>query len=120
SKDPSIKGKVKNVVIFEPGNPPKDYVELINSGLKLVNRIIKSGKYDLVILDEIITAMYFELVDIESIIKILDEKPKNVEIVLTGRYASKELIERADLVTEMVEIKHPYRNGVKARKGIDY
>ncbi|MEM3304642.1 MAG: cob(I)yrinic acid a,c-diamide adenosyltransferase [Thermoplasmata archaeon] len=120
SKDPSIKGKVKNVVIFEPGNPPKDYVELINSGLKLVNRIIKSGKYDLVILDEIITAMYFELVDIESIIKILDEKPKNVEIVLTGRYASKELIERADLVTEMVEIKHPYMNGVKARKGIDY
>ncbi len=120
SKDPSIKEKFKDVVVFEKGNPPSDYVELINKGLDMVENIIYSGKYDLVILDEIITAMYFDLVRIERIKKIIEKKPKNVEVVLTGRYAPEELVEMADLVTEMKEIKHPYQKGILARKGIDY
>ncbi|HEU13109.1 MAG: cob(I)yrinic acid a,c-diamide adenosyltransferase [Thermoplasmata archaeon] len=120
SKDPSIANKLKGVVVFEPGNPPRDYVELVRKGIKEVKGIIKSGKYDVVILDEIITALYFELVSMEDMKSILLERPKNVEIVLTGRYAPKELIDMADLVTEMVEVKHPYQRGIEARKGIEY
>jgi cob(I)alamin adenosyltransferase len=71
-------------------------------------------------LDEIITAMHFDLVSIDEIKNILLEKPKNVEIILTGRYAPKELIDIADYVTEMMEIKHPYQRGIRARSGIDY
>jgi len=120
TKDPSIKEKFKDVVVFEPGHPPDDYKKLIDAGIKKVKRIMLSGKYDIVILDEIITANYFELVSINDIISLINEKPENLELVLTGRYASKELIEMGDLVTEMQEIKHPYQKGIEARKGIDY
>jgi cob(I)alamin adenosyltransferase len=120
SKDPSIKDKLKGVVVFEPGNPPQDYVRLIKKGLDKIKGVIKSGKYDVVILDEIITAMHFDLVSIDEIKNILLERPENVEIILTGRYAPKELIDIADYVTEMMEIKHPYQRGIRARSGIDY
>ncbi|MDP8012017.1 MAG: cob(I)yrinic acid a,c-diamide adenosyltransferase [Thermoplasmata archaeon] len=120
TKDPSIKDKFKDVVVFEPGHPPEDYKELIRKGLEKVKNILKSGKYDIIILDEIITANYFELVSTDEIKSIIDEKPKNVEIILTGRYASEDLISIADLVTEMKEVKHPYQKGIIARKGIEY
>jgi len=120
SKDPLIKEKFKDVVVFEPGHPPEDYKRLIDSGISKVKKIIQSGKFDVVVLDEIITANYFDLISTGEIISIIDEKPKNVELVLTGRYASRELVERADLVTEMQEIKHPYQKSIEARKGIDF
>ncbi|MDR3075384.1 MAG: cob(I)yrinic acid a,c-diamide adenosyltransferase [Candidatus Methanoplasma sp.] len=81
---------------------------------------IHSGKYDLVILDEVNVAMDWKLLDPEEVIGVLEGRPKNTEIVLTGRGAPQRIIDYADLVTEMVMIKHPFDRGVKARKGIEY
>ena len=75
---------------------------------------------DIVILDEINNALYFELVTVEAVQALLAQKLKRIEVVLTGRNAPAELIELADLVTECREIKHPFQKGVNSRKGIEY
>ncbi len=80
----------------------------------------QSGQYDLVIFDELNVAVDFELLKIERVIAFLEEKPEEVEIIITGRNAPQEIIDRSDLVTEMKEIKHPYQKGVQARIGIEY
>ena len=79
-----------------------------------------SGNYDIVIFDELNMALYYELLDLKEVIQKMKEKPQNVEIVITGRRAPEEIIEIADLVTEMKEVKHPYQKGVEARRGIEY
>lgn len=89
-------------------------------GLTAVEEILKSGNYDMVILDEINVAIFKKLIPLEDVLKLLDSKPANVELVLTGRYADEKIIERADLVTEMKEIKHYFSSGVRARKGIEH
>ncbi|MDR1404825.1 MAG: cob(I)yrinic acid a,c-diamide adenosyltransferase [Candidatus Methanoplasma sp.] len=81
---------------------------------------IYSGKYDLVILDEINVAVDWKLLDSDEVIDMLRGRPKNIEIVLTGRGASREIIDYADLVTEMLMVKHPFDCGISARKGIEY
>jgi len=78
-----------------------------------------SGKYDIIIMDEVCVALHFALINIESIISFLEEKPEPVELILTGRYCPQELIDKADLVTEMKEIKHYYQKGVLSRRGIE-
>jgi len=78
-----------------------------------------SGKYDIVIVDEVCVAIYFTLLKTKEVLMLLEERPEAVELILTGRYCPSELIERADLVTEMREIKHYYRKGILARKGIE-
>ena len=80
---------------------------------------LNSGTYDVVILDEIFIALYYGLIQTDQVLEALNNRPEQVEIVLTGRYAPEALIERADLVTEMKEIKHYYSQGVLSRKGID-
>jgi cob(I)alamin adenosyltransferase len=99
--------------------PTGEAISAAARGFDEVREIILSGKYDLVILDEINTAAHYKLVSVEDILALLDAKPAGTEIVLTGRYADERVIERADLVTEMKEIKHYFRKGVKARKGIE-
>lgn len=89
-------------------------------GLKVVTEVLKSGKYDMVILDEINVAIFKKLISLEDVFKLIEIKPEHVELVLTGRYADDRLIEKADLVTEMKEIKHYFSSGVKARKGIEH
>ena len=74
----------------------------------------------MVILDEINVAIDYNLIPLEDVLKLFEEKPEKVELVLTGRHATPEMVKIADLVTEMLEIKHPYQDGVLARKGIDY
>jgi cob(I)alamin adenosyltransferase len=81
---------------------------------------ILSGKYDLVILDEIFVAINQGLITTKQLLDLLDEKPSSVELVLTGRKAPPEIIQRADLVTEMLMIKHPFSDGISARRGIEY
>jgi cob(I)alamin adenosyltransferase len=108
------------VVIFPPGQPPQDYLELVMTGMHEAKEAVESGKYDLVVLDEINCALHFGLVSWESVLDIIEAKAPNTELVLTGRGASQELMNRADLVTEMKEIKHYYTNqGVEARLGIE-
>jgi len=78
------------------------------------------NQYDIVVMDEVCIALHYHLFELEDIMKILRQKPEVMEIVLTGRYAPAKLYKVADLVTEMIEIKHYYNNGVQARKGIEY
>ena len=107
------------VVIFPKGKPPQDYIELINKGLDEVRRAVSLGKYGLVILDELNVALHFGLIDRTVVEELLEKVPKETEMVLTGRGAPDWLIERADLVTDMKEVKHYYTKGVEARKGIE-
>lgn len=85
-----------------------------------ISRQVIEEKYDLVILDEINVALYYELVDKNRLIDFIKEKPTYLEIILTGRHASPELIELAHLVSEIKSIKHPFDAGIKARRGIEY
>jgi cob(I)alamin adenosyltransferase len=107
------------VVVFPPGKPPAEYVEMIAGGLVRAREALAGGEYDLVVLDEIVVALYFGLVTWQQLLEVIDSKPDGVELVLTGRGATPELIARADLVTEMQETKHYYTRGVDARKGIE-
>ena len=108
------------VVVFPPGQPPQDYIDLISAGLQEAKVAAQSGNYDLIVLDEINCALSFGLISWEELLDLLDTKAPNTELILTGRGASPELIERADLVTEMKEIKHYYATqGVEARSGIE-
>lgn len=89
-------------------------------GLNEIKELLKSEHYDLIILDEIFIALHYKLVSPEAVIELITTNPTNLELVLTGRYAPDEIIELADLVTEMKPIKHYYEKGVPARKGIEY
>ena len=107
------------VVVFEAGHPPKDYVELIQKGYELAHRALQSGDYDLVILDEYNMALFFELISWTQTEALLRDRHTAVEVVFTGRGAPQDLIDAADLVTEMKEVKHYYQQGVNARLGIE-
>lgn len=89
------------------------------NGLNKASEAVLSGKYDVVMLDEINMVIYYGLIDIEDVIRLIKQKPSGIELILTGRYAMKEIIEVSDLVSEIVEIKHYYRNSVIAREGIE-
>ncbi|QIV79310.1 cob(I)yrinic acid a,c-diamide adenosyltransferase [Fervidobacterium pennivorans subsp. keratinolyticus] len=95
-------------------------IKLARQGLEKIARIIKSGEYDVVVMDEVNVAVYYKLFQPADVVEILKNKPEHVEIILTGRYAPQEFIDIADLVTEMREIKHYYQKGVLAREGIEY
>jgi cob(I)alamin adenosyltransferase len=106
--------------LIDPNNVKDEERQQAHEALKASRLAIKSGKYDLLILDEINVASAWKLIDVEDVIKLIGDKPLLVEVVLTGRYADQRIIDKADLVTNMDEIKHPYRNGLEARKGIEY
>ncbi|WP_372713459.1 cob(I)yrinic acid a,c-diamide adenosyltransferase [Ilyobacter sp.] len=94
-------------------------IKKAKEGYKRVLEVLLSKKYDLVILDEICVSTYFNLITEEEILHLMKVKPLETELVLTGRYAPEKVIEQADLVTEMKEIKHYYEQGVMARDGIE-
>lgn len=95
-------------------------VRLARYGLERIRQVILSGEYGIVILDEVITAIFFGLLSKEEVLGLIREKPENVELILTGRYAPQEIIDASDLVTEMKEVKHYYSKGILARPGIEY
>lgn len=106
---------------FISADPPEaEDIRLAEQALQLAKEIIRSEKYDVVVLDEINVALKLKLVSLEGVLELIKSRPKHVELVLTGRYAPDQVIEAADLVTEMREIKHPFREGYKSRKGIEY
>ncbi len=114
------KGYVK---IMRDKKPFKDHQIAAAEAIKLAKEKIFSGKYDLVVLDEVNYAIDYldiRLVELKDLIEIIEKKPERTHLILTGRAAKKEIIDRADLVTEMKEIKHPYQKGIPAQKGIDY
>ena len=96
-----------------------EHVAQAHRGLARAREAMLSGDYDIVVLDEANVSIWFGILSLDDVLAFLDEKPAHVEVILTGRRAPRELIERADLVTEMREIKHYYEQGVLARKGIE-
>ncbi len=105
---------------FIKNKPNQKDIKLAKSGLIEIKKYISNNIINLLILDELCIALYYKLFKLEDLHEIFLQKNKGMEIVITGRYASEELIEIADLVTEMKEIKHYYNNGVFAREGIEY
>ena len=108
------------VGILDDKSTKEEHENVANEALKICNEKINSGKYDIMILDEINYAVNLNLIKIEDVLSLIKSKPENVDLILTGNYAKPELIEIADLVTEMREIKHPFQRGIKAKKGIDF
>ncbi|MBN2460929.1 MAG: cob(I)yrinic acid a,c-diamide adenosyltransferase [Candidatus Cloacimonetes bacterium] len=105
--------------LVDPVNPAEvDFEEAGKAWIKS-GEAIRSGRYDLIVLDEINVAVKWKLLSLEKQLRLLDIQTKS-EIVMTGRYAAPEIIARADLVTEMKEIKHYFHCGIPARKGIEY
>jgi cob(I)alamin adenosyltransferase len=104
----------------DPANVKLEEREQARLALENARIAVDSGRFDLVILDEVNVAAAWNLIDVKDVIRFIKEKPESVELILTGRYADKDVIALADYVTEMKEIKHPYRKGTPSRKGIDY
>jgi cob(I)alamin adenosyltransferase len=106
--------------IIDDKSPREEHKVIAKEAMKISIAKIQSGKYDIIILDEINYAINLDLVKVEDVINMIKSKPQELDLVLTGNYASDEIIEIADLVTEMREIKHPFQHGIKAKKGIDF
>ncbi|MCL1983631.1 MAG: cob(I)yrinic acid a,c-diamide adenosyltransferase [Clostridiales bacterium] len=104
---------------FISGKPTSEDKANAKAGLERMKNVLAAGSCDVVIFDEINTALYFGLVSAEEVLSSLDIRQGCTEVVLTGRYAPQEIMDRADLVTEMREIKHYYTQGVGARVGIE-
>ncbi|KPV65125.1 MAG: cob(I)alamin adenolsyltransferase/cobinamide ATP-dependent adenolsyltransferase [Candidatus Bathyarchaeota archaeon BA1] len=100
--------------------PTEEDVKLARDALNLAKEVVNGGEYDIVILDEVNVALSLQLIGVNEVIHLIENRPKHVELILTGRYAPPEIIEIADLVTEMREVKHPYTRGMQPRKGIEY
>lgn len=94
--------------------------EEMGKAYKFIESVFRNNECDLLILDEIMGAIQNNLYSVDDVIKLIEEKPNEIELVLTGRNAPKPIIDRADLVTEMKLIKHPYEKGIPARYGIEF
>jgi cob(I)alamin adenosyltransferase len=110
----------KDDFVFRKELPPQEEIDLAATALNKAEIKMLSGKYDIIILDEACVSIYFKILKEEQILEFINKKPKEVELIITGRYCPKSIIDKADLVTEMKEINHYYQKGVVSRKGIDF
>ena len=117
---PNITLKQYGLGCFIEEKPTQEDIQKAQKGLSEISKIIDTGTYDLIVLDEANIALYYQLFSLEDFMQILKNKAEETEIIITGRYAPKELVEYADLVTDMKEVKHYYQKGVQARLGIEY
>jgi cob(I)alamin adenosyltransferase len=118
--DLTIRPLGEGFVHVDPSNPdPKD-IQCAQAAFEICKEALHSGSYNMVIFDEINNAVAYGLLSVEAVIELLQQRPPQVHVVLTGRDADPRILDLADLATEMVEIKHPYRSGKIARKGIEY
>ncbi|MBI3616426.1 MAG: cob(I)yrinic acid a,c-diamide adenosyltransferase [Candidatus Omnitrophica bacterium] len=111
------------VKIMGDKKPFSEHVEAAKAALALTKEKVFSGQYDLIILDEVNYAlgyMDFRLIELEDVLELIRTKPPELHLILTGRNAHPKVIEAADLVTEMREIKHPMKQGIPAQQGVDY
>ncbi|MFZ6016383.1 MAG: cob(I)yrinic acid a,c-diamide adenosyltransferase [Nitrospirota bacterium] len=115
-----IFGFAKKHPHFHKEIDPADIRKECLEGIEFIKRIYQEKKYDILILDEIIISLRDGFLKEEEVLGILDSKPGDLELILTGRGASEKIIERADLVSEIKKIKHPFDKGVQRRKGIEY
>jgi cob(I)alamin adenosyltransferase len=101
-------------------HPFEEHVRTAKQALKFARNKILSKEYDIVVLDEINIALEKNLLTLEEVIELIQQKPPSLHLVLTGRNTPKKVLQLADLVSEVKEIKHPYRRGILAQKGIEY
>ncbi|MCK5849714.1 MAG: cob(I)yrinic acid a,c-diamide adenosyltransferase [Kiritimatiellae bacterium] len=118
-KDFTILQSGRSCFVDRDDPDPRD-IRLAEKGLLKAEEVIQSKKYDLIILDEINVAMDFKLIAVKNVLRIIQAKPNAVELVLTGRAAPRRIREVADLVSSIREVKHHYRQGIKARKGVEF
>ena len=105
---------------FICGEPADNDIKMALEGMDSARKAMNSGKYDIIVLDEINCCMALGMIEPEKVADMIDSKPENVELILTGRGCPDEIMEKADLVTEMREVKHYFTEGIEARKGIEY
>lgn len=105
--------------VYKKELPGEEELTKAEKGLLTAKEKMFSSEYDLIILDEAIVAIYFKLIETKALVEFVKIKPVGVELILTGRYCPEELIEVADLVTEMKEVKHYYQKGITSRRGIE-
>jgi cob(I)alamin adenosyltransferase len=108
------------VGILDDNLPREEHEKAAREALAFAKEKLASGHYQLVLLDEIFIAIGLKLITVESVLDLLDARPQQCNLILTGRGAPQEIIDRADTVTEMKEIKHAYQRGILAQKGVDY
>jgi cob(I)alamin adenosyltransferase len=114
----TLKQVGRETFISKPNPDPKD-LQLAQEGFSMAKKAIQDKEYDIVILDEINLAIDYGLIPLNDLLQLIDSKPDTIELILTGRNVKREILERADLVTEMVDRKHYYDKGVPAREGIE-
>ena len=127
NENEAIAKYLKNITVKQYGlgcfivNMPTDNdMKAARKGLEDMRKIIQNGEHNIVIMDEVNIALYYKLFEVDELIELMKSKPDHVELILTGRYAPQEIIDMADLVTEMKEIKHYYQEGIQAREGIEF
>jgi len=121
SKLPNVKiAKFGFRTFTDPANIKPEEIEQAKQALAAAREAMLGGDYDLVVLDEVNVATAWKLVELDEVVRLIRDKPSNVELILTGRHADTKLVQLADLVTECLKIKHPYDKGITSRKGIDY
>jgi cob(I)alamin adenosyltransferase len=125
----AVSGRLADLITIEQFGLPEfhhegrgasaEEIAAAEAGLAAVAAALTGASYRIVILDEINTLLHFRIVPVESVLRLIDRRPAGVELILTGRYVPQAVLERADLVTEMREIRHYYQKGVQARTGIE-
>jgi len=121
SKLPNVEfASFGSLEFIDPANIKPEEIEQAKLALAAARETMLSGNYDLVVLDEVNIAVAWKLVELDEVVRLIKDKPPDVELILTGRLADTRLVELADLVTECLKVKHPYDKGILARKGIDY
>lgn len=103
-----------------PKNPSNEDKESAQKAFILAQEKIKSGKYNLIILDEVNYVIDYGLIKVDSVLELIKDKPQDLHLILTGRNAPPQLVREADLVSEILEIKHPFQKGLKSVRGIDF
>jgi cob(I)alamin adenosyltransferase len=104
----------------DPTHIQAEQIAQAGQALTAARQGMLSGNYDLVILDEVNVAAAFKLVSVDDVVRLINDKPQNVDLILTGRLADPKVVQAADLVTEMIKVKHPFDKGISARKGFEY
>lgn len=104
----------------DKNNPDPIDIRMATEGFSKARKAVESGEYDIIVLDELCVALDFNLVQIDDVLTLIKNVPDNLELIITGRYCPDKILDQADLITEMKEVKHYYQRGIEAREGFEF